>query len=124
MVSPPRAIGALIFVPCECSAGCQRLAETGETDQKLFLSTREQAGMVAGWPGCFFGLTLMAHCLPDLGCFVAYPSWLKRAQMFRTCKWSPACQRGTGTLKLVLAMFSSAWELAAKAAEGPGCFQA
>ena len=53
---------------------------------------------------------------------MAYPSWLKRAQVFTTCWWSPACQRVTGTLQTVVAMFLSAWELAAKAAEGPGCF--
>ena len=69
-----------------------------------------------------FGLALLAQCLPDLGCFVAYPSWLQRAQVFPTCEWSPACQRVTGTGKTVLAVFLSTWELAAKGAEGTGCF--
>ena len=69
-----------------------------------------------------FGLALLVQCLPDLGCFVAYPSWLKRAEVFTTCEWSLACQRVTGTLKTVLAVFLSTWELAAKAAEGPSCF--
>ena len=92
---------ALIFIRCEYPAAFEKLVETGETAQGMFLSTSEEAGKVVGWPGCFFGLALLAQCLPDLRFFVAYPPWPKEAQMFRTCEWSAACHRVTGSAKLL-----------------------
>ena len=55
MPDPPRAKRALIFMRSECPAVFEKLAETGETAQGMFLSTREQGEMVAGWPGGFLG---------------------------------------------------------------------
>ena len=52
---PPWPKEALTFGPCECSAGCQRVSETGETAQGMFLSIKAQGEMVAGWPGGFLG---------------------------------------------------------------------
>ena len=50
MPDPPRAKRALIFIRRECPAALEKLAETGETAQGTFLSTREQGEMVAGKP--------------------------------------------------------------------------
>ena len=55
MSDPPRAKRALNFIRRECSAAFEKLVETGETVQGMFLSTREPGEMVAGWPGGFFG---------------------------------------------------------------------
>ena len=48
MSDPPRAKRALIFIRCKCPAAFEKLVETGETVQGMFLSTREQGEMVAG----------------------------------------------------------------------------
>ena len=55
MSDPPRAKRALIFVRREHPAAFEKLVETGETVQGMFLSTSEEAGKVAGWPGGFLG---------------------------------------------------------------------
>ena len=51
VLDPTWAKRALIFIPCECSAACQKLPETGETAQRMFLNTWEVTEEVAGWPG-------------------------------------------------------------------------
>ena len=51
MSDPPRAKRALIFTRREYPAAFEKLVETGETVQGMFLSTREQGEMVAGWRG-------------------------------------------------------------------------
>ena len=56
MSDPPRAKRALIFTRREYPAAFEKLVETGEFVQGMFLSTREQGEMVAGWPGGFLGL--------------------------------------------------------------------
>ena len=48
---PPRAKRALIFTRREYPAAFEKLVETGETAQGMFLSTSEEAGKVVGWPG-------------------------------------------------------------------------
>ena len=55
MFDPPWAKRAPIFIRRECPAAFEKLVETGETVQGMFLSTREEAGKVVGWLGCFFG---------------------------------------------------------------------
>ena len=49
-LDPPCAKRAPIFKPCEWFAACQSLAETGETAQRMFSSTWEETGKVAGRP--------------------------------------------------------------------------
>ena len=78
MSDPPRAKRALIFIHRECPAAFEKLVETGETAQGMFLSASEEAGKVVGWPGCFFGLALLAQCLPDLGVFCGLLSLAQR----------------------------------------------
>ena len=51
MSDPPKAKRALIFIRREYPAAFEKLVETGETAQGMFLSTREQGEMVAGWRG-------------------------------------------------------------------------
>ena len=48
MSDPPWTKRALIFICLECPAAFEKLVETGETAQGMFLSTREQGEMVAG----------------------------------------------------------------------------
>ena len=84
MPHPPWATRAQIFIRCEHPAASLRLAETGETDQIMFLSTREQAGMVAGQLFCFFGL---AFCIfggmpPRLRVFSGLPTQGHRSLNF------------------------------------------
>ena len=56
MSDPPKAERALIFIRREYPAAFEKLVETRETVQGMFLSTREQGEMVSGWPGGFLGL--------------------------------------------------------------------
>ena len=56
MSDPPRAKRALIFIRREYPAAFEKLVETGEIVQGMFLSTREQGEMVAGWLAGFLGL--------------------------------------------------------------------
>ena len=51
MSDPPWAKRAQDVIPCEHLAAFEKLVETGETAQGMFLSTSEEAGKVAGWPG-------------------------------------------------------------------------
>ena len=46
---------APIFIRRDCPAAFEKLVETRETVQGMFLSTREQGEMVAGWRGGFLG---------------------------------------------------------------------
>ena len=55
MSDPPWAKRAPIFIRRECPAAFEKLVETGETAQGMFLSTSEEAGKVVGWPGGFLG---------------------------------------------------------------------
>ena len=64
MSDPPRAKRALIFVRRECPAASEKLAETEETAQGMFLSTSEEAGRVFGGPGCFFGSHFWRNASP------------------------------------------------------------
>ena len=45
---PPSAKRAPIFIRRECPASFEKLVETRETVQEMFLSTTEQGEMVAG----------------------------------------------------------------------------
>ena len=51
MSDPPWAKRALIFIRREYSTAFQKLVDTGETAQGMFLSAREQGEMVAGLLG-------------------------------------------------------------------------
>ena len=55
MSDPPWAKRALISTRREYPAAFEKLVEFGETVQGMFLSTRKQDEMVAGWPGGFLG---------------------------------------------------------------------
>ena len=55
MFDPPWAKRGPIFIRRECPAAFEKLAETEETAQGMFLSTCEEAGKVVGWPGGFLG---------------------------------------------------------------------
>ena len=57
---PPWAKRASIFIRRECPAAIEKLVETGETVQGMFLSTKEQGEMVVGWLGCFWARTFGA----------------------------------------------------------------
>ena len=61
MSDPPRAKRALIFLRREYLTAFEKLVETGETVHGMFLSTREQGEMVAGWPGGFLGSHFWRH---------------------------------------------------------------
>ena len=105
MFDPPWAKRGPIFIRRECPAAFEKLVETGETAQGMFLSTSEEAGKVVGWPGCFFWLALLAQCLPDLGCFLVYPPRAIGALIFGPCECSAGCQRVSETGETAQGMF-------------------
>ena len=55
MPDSPWAKRAPIFICREYPAAFEKLEETGETAQGMFLSTSEEAGKVVDWPGGFLG---------------------------------------------------------------------
>ena len=83
MSDPPRAKRALIFIRGEYPAAFEKLVETGEIVQGMFLSTREQGEMVAGWPGLFLGSHLGAMP-PRSRVFSGLPTQGHRGLNFRT----------------------------------------
>ena len=58
MVYPLRAIGALVFIPCEGSPVCPRVTGTGKTVLAMFLSTWELAAKAAEGSCCFLDTLL------------------------------------------------------------------
>ena len=78
MPHPPWAKRALIFIRCECPAAFEKLAETEETAQGMFLSTSEEAGKVVGWPGCFLARTFGAMPPRSRVFFCGLPSLAQR----------------------------------------------
>ena len=88
MPHPPWAKRALIFIRRECPAAFEKLVETGETVQGMFLSSSEEAGKVAG-----HAVTLFVQCFPDPECFMPHHPWATRAQIVIRCEHPAASQR-------------------------------
>ena len=106
--TPPPGQKTPIFIRRECPAAFEKLVETGETAQGMFLSTREQGEMVVGWLAWrIFGLALLAQSLPDLGCFLVYPPRAIGALIFVPCECSAGCQSVSETGETAQGMFLS-----------------